>query len=144
MSDWQRKLLEEHGHTLRVLAKHSHIARIAKKCGIDRERAKELSAWLKTLPGESLDVEIAQSDSYTFNKETQTYIFTLHGAAKAVVMSAERVQQIVADYSNLGAKASVNQIARTHGIARPVVRGILKALGPITHDSLPFTQEQIA
>ena len=143
MSDWRQALLEEHGDGLRGLAQHYHTARIAKRCGISKKKAQELGRWLRSLPAESLDVEIEQRDAYTFNKETQSYIFTLHGAAKAVVMSAERVQQIVADYSNLGAKASVNQIARTHGISRPVVRGILKALGPITHDSLPFTQEQV-
>ena len=143
MSDWKQALLEEHGTGLKALADHYHTARLAKRCDITRDKAKDLAKWLRSLPAESLDVDIEQRDAYTFNRETQTYVFTLHGAAKAVVMSAERVQQIVADYSNLGAKASVNQIARTHGISRPVVRGILKALGPITHDSLPFTQEQI-
>ena len=143
MKGWKQALLDEHGPTLRALAKHRHVSRLVKKCGISKAKAKQLAEWLRALPPESMDTTIEQRDQYTFNAETQTYVFNLHGAAKAVVMSAARVSQIVADYSNLGAKASVNQIGRTHGIARPVVRGILKALGPITHDSLPFTQEDI-
>ena len=143
MKDWRADLLEEHGQRLRTLAKHRKIKDIAKKCGITRDEAIELKVWLNALPDEYFDAQIKQRDRYTFNAETQTYVFHLHGAAKAVVMSAERVDQIVSDYSNLGAKASLNQIARENGIARPVVRGILKALGPITHDSLPFTQEVI-
>ena len=142
MADWRTELLKEHGRKLRSLGVTRNNTKISKLCGISYKKAKALAAWLRTIPAEDVDTMIAERDSYSFNAESQTYTFRLHGASKAVVLSAERVDHMVADYSNLGSKSSVNAIARTHGMSRPVVRGVLKALG-ITHDSLPFTAESV-
>lgn len=74
------------------------------------------------------------------------YIFALRSKAKAgkpTVIPGDAVRALVLAYSNDGAKATLNEIARTFGLSRPTARDILKALGK-THDSAPFTDEEIA
>ena len=72
------------------------------------------------------------------------YIFNLPSKPRGpFVMDAGDVEMLVAGYSNDGGKGSVNQLARKMSMARKTIQEVLKALGK-THDSLPYTDEQIA
>ena len=134
--------------TLRHRAKNYEVAKIAKALQISRSDASQFAKWLRGQhrapePEESLDGEIEADDAYTFNKAAGTYVFHLSKAAAPVVLSIDRVNAIVADYSSaVGKPATVNQISRTHNMPRTTVVAVLRALG-ITHDSLPWTPEHI-
>ncbi len=153
MSRWDQ-LLKKHAvreATLRHRAKRYGVAEIAKMCSISRQDAKAFAKWLRanaetkpdSEPRETLDGKIDEGDSYTLNKASGTYVFYLSKASAPVVLSVDRVNAIVADYSSaVGKPASVNQISRAHEMPRSTVIGVLRALG-VTHDSLPWTKEHI-
>lgn len=151
MKRWQT-LIEQHAKrakTLRHKARVYSVGEIATICELSRTDAKQFAKWLRDTdedapaPVEALDGQIDDRDSYTLNRTSGTYVFNLSKASAPVVLSVDRVNAIVADYSNtVGKPASVNQISRAHEIPRATVIGVLRALG-VTHDSLPFTREHI-
>ncbi len=74
------------------------------------------------------------------------YVFALRSKAKTgkpFVLDGDTVRALVLAYSNDGSKATLNELSRTFGMHRATVREILRALGK-THDSAPFTDEEIA
>jgi hypothetical protein len=82
--------------------------------------------------------------AYLYDPDSRRYIFSLRSkAGKPFVVPEDVVRQVVAAYSSSGAKATVNEIARTFGWARATVMEVLKALGK-THDSAPKTDEDLA
>tara|TARA_R110001592_G_scaffold246608_2_gene508505 strand:+ start:2264 stop:3718 length:1455 start_codon:yes stop_codon:yes gene_type:complete len=145
-------LLEANAHiaaTLKHRARNYEYAKIAKQLEIAIEDARLFAAWIRksapkaTETREHLDAGIESDDQYTFNKAAGTYVFHLSKAAAPVVLSIDRVNAIVADYSSaVGKPATVNQISRAHNMPRTTVIHVLRALG-VTHDSLPWTPEHI-
>lgn len=132
-------------------ARSRRVSRVAELLGISWEEARDLAPQLReaTLPRDRAPVEeeaprLEERDRYVRNRDSGTYVFTLAGQARDVVLSEARVDAMVRDYSAAVDKpATINEIVRVHGLTRPVVRGVLHALG-VTHDSLPWTPERIA
>lgn len=82
--------------------------------------------------------------SYLYDSDSRRYIFSLRSkAGKPFVVPEDVIRQVVSAYSNSGAKATVNEIARTFGWARATVMEVLRALGK-THDSAPKTDEDLS
>lgn len=79
---------------------------------------------------------------YYYNEVTHTYVFTLTGVPRPVVLPQQTVEDLVKAYSNLGQNASINECARSFQLPRKWIEKIIRALGH-THDSLPFTPEEI-
>lgn len=77
---------------------------------------------------------------YNYDEATDEYIIPTKQGLLHV--SGSRIRQLLEDYSNYGAKKTINQVAREFGWARHAVIQVLRSLGK-THDSAPFTDEQI-
>ena len=87
---------------------------------------------------------IVDAGEYTFVEDRDLYVFHhMPGERRASAIPRRKIEEIVASYSDLGGGSTVNQIARAHNLSRAQVVYILRALGK-THDSAPFTDEQIA
>lgn len=81
---------------------------------------------------------------YRHERVVDGYLFWMPGRPTPLHMPPARVQAITRAYSNWsGSPATVNEIAREHGLTRPEAYGVIKALG-LTHDSEPFTAEEMA
>ena len=159
---WEEYLKHEKIETLQVSARSRKWKRIAVLTGLPWDEARELGRFLRSrlkpaaeavkpaaeavkLAAEAVKpaAEASKPNDYEYNAATQTYVFRVAGIARNIVLSTDRVDSILADYSNVtGKPATINQVARTHDLPRPVVIGILRALGK-THDSLPFTEERL-
>jgi predicted phosphodiesterase len=80
---------------------------------------------------------------YYFDETRDRYIFNLPSKPRTPwVVPGEEVRTLVAAYSKDGDDATINQLCRQLGWHRKTVKETLAALGK-THDSLPFTDEQI-
>lgn len=87
-----------------------------------------------------------EGGAYVYDESRDRYIFSLRSKAQAgkpFVRSGEDIRAIVLAYSKDGSDATLNEISRTFGLHRATVREVLRALGR-THDSAPFTDEEIA
>lgn len=72
------------------------------------------------------------------------YIFALRARpGRPFVLAGDTVRSMVLAYSNDGSKATLNELSRTFHMHRAVIREIIRVLGK-THDSAPFTDEDIA
>ena len=79
-------------------------------------------------------------EKYVYNKEDDKYIFVSQKAKSGwVVVGGETVRSVQYDYTN---GLSLVEVARKYQIPRVVLTEILAKLG-VTHDSLPFTNEEI-
>ena len=88
--------------------------------------------------------EIQDPESTPYTVIGDKYVFNLPSKPRHPwAVSKGEVEQLVSMYSNDGDGASLNQISRAMGWHRKTVKEMLRALGK-THDSLPFTDEQIA
>jgi len=84
------------------------------------------------------------SDKYIYNKDDDTYLFLLEKRfGKNIVVKGDRIRGIISNYSNYDDQPeSINEVSTKYEIPRKYLLQILRILG-ITHDSLPFTPEQI-
>ena len=112
-------------------------------------------------PAEVIDVDVSSFDdapepehdsdggfgsTYAYDKIGRRYVFNLKSKAKTgepFVVDEDTIKSLLLAYSNDGAKATLNEIARTFGWHRATVREVLRALGK-THDSAPITDEDLA
>lgn len=107
----------------------------------------------KQKPKDELPLHIIEHDDvgghgpdYVFDDSRDRYIFSLKSKANAgrpLILGGNSVRQMVLAYSRDGGDASLNALARSFGLHRQSVRELLRALGK-THDSAPFTDEEIA
>jgi len=91
------------------------------------------------------DVDAPDEDpdrGYDYDIDGDRYVIHMPGRTHPLVMYASEVKQVHRDYSRLGNNATINQVARAHGLSRREAWGVLKAFG-VTHDSLPFTAEEL-
>ena len=127
--------------------------RVADKCGITPAEAKQFGEWYKRRkaggegatanpePQAASPIEDLEG-SYWYDRERGRYVFHLQ-ARGPFALPAETVAGLREAYSNLGGGATVNQLARRFGMARPTVVAIIRALG-LTHDSPPWGPEEVA
>jgi len=81
--------------------------------------------------------------SYYVNEETQTVITHIPRVAQPVVRSIADHKQMLRDYSNHdGSGATINQMARAHGLPRHIIKKYVSIHG-WTHDHEPFTRQEI-
>ena len=87
---------------------------------------------------------IQTKQKYTFNENTQKYIFhTQEKFGRNVVLGSKKVNTIIELYSNYDKiPHTMGDISKKLGIPKAVVESIIKAMG-ITHDTIPFSQERI-
>jgi len=84
------------------------------------------------------------SDLIYHNKHDDVYVISLPHHSKNAVFSGEKYRQMRKDYSNWdGAPSTINEIIRAHGLNRKDFIFIKKEAG-WTHDSSPFTKEELA
>ena len=84
--------------------------------------------------------------NYIYDDARDTYIFSLRSKAnvgRPLVLAGNSVRQMVLAYSRDGGDATLNELSRAFGLHRASVRETLAALSK-THDSAPFTDEDIA
>ena len=135
-------------------------SRVGRRLGLSAEEAKAFGAWAKTRDPETATPEPEPepepqppeeqaaspvedlSGSYWVDRERGRYVFHLPTRGPFALPS-ETVASIREAYSNLGGGATVNQIARRFGMARPTTIGVIRALG-LTHDSPPWGPEEVA
>lgn len=146
-------------HEITGLSKDTIYARARRDTSL-RKRNAEGSGWLYDVAGLSKDEEDRERSAsgpifqtpikepkpppYYYDEARRRYIFNLPSKPRHPwVVSAEDVELLVSAYSNDGDGATINQVARKLGWHRKTVMETLKQLGK-THDSLPFTDEQIA
>lgn len=106
----------------------------------------------KTLLGERkvrklhalLRVEDDEPAPYDYSDLTDEYVYHFKKRARPLILSGVTVRAIRRDYSNWkGSSATVNEVARTHGLVRRDLVAVLRAHG-VTHDEMPFTDEELA
>jgi hypothetical protein len=94
----------------------------------------ETSNW-----GQELDF----NGEVTYNKDLDVYILFLNKLNKNITLKGEVVRDIQRSFSDLlGEPATINELARAHGIPRHFLTEIIKKLG-LTHSELPLTEEEI-
>lgn len=81
--------------------------------------------------------------TYEINEMTGAYIFAVAGVTKPVVLNKATIEAMVRAYSKDGEGATINQMCRTFNLRRNIIVAVMRALGH-THDSLPFTAEELA
>lgn len=87
--------------------------------------------------------EPGEGGPYYYDAGRDTYVFNLPSKPRHPwAVPGDVVRRVVTAYSNDGDGATWNQVAREMGWRRATVREMLRALGK-THDSLPFTREQL-
>ena len=88
--------------------------------------------------------DLEYADKYVHNNDEDTYIFLLEKQfGKNVKLTGDVVRGLIKNYSNYdGNPDSINQVSIRWGIPRNILIYILKILG-VTHDSLPFTPEEV-
>ena len=137
-------------------ARSRQWSRIGRRLGITSTQAKEFGAWAKTRDPEAATPEPEEATpegpeeaespiedlagSYWLDRERGRYVFHLPTRGP-FALPAETVASMREAYSNLGGGATVNQLARRFGMARPTAVGIIRALG-LTHDSPPWGPEE--
>jgi len=89
---------------------------------------------------DALDSEGIKLKNYSYDKEADEYIIPTRRGLLHV--SGGRIRQLLSEYSNYGAKKTINMVANEFGWARHCIIEVLRRLGK-THDSSPFTDEQI-
>lgn len=109
---------------------------------------KEISDKLENQEDESFDEtnlnkDLESEENYIYHKETDKYFFFTRFFQKPLVLSGTCVRNMKEDYSQWDdSPASINEICRKHQIPRKVFTKVKTILG-WTHDSEPFTDEQI-
>ena len=95
-------------------------------------------------PEGSTESDLEFSNKYIYNKDDDTYLFLLEKRfGKNIIVKGDRVRGIISNYSNYDDQPeSINQVSIKYEVPRKYLLQILKILG-ITHDSLPFTPEEI-
>ena len=86
---------------------------------------------------------VSANHAYQYNEMTGQYIFAVTGITKPVVLGKTTVESMLRAYSKDGEGATINQMCRTFNLRRNVIVSVMRALGH-THDSLPFTAEELA
>jgi len=85
-----------------------------------------------------------QSNKYHFDKEKDEYLFFgLPDQPPVVRVSREKIDLLIADYSNETGGATINQLASRYELSRATIKTIINWLGK-THDSAPFSDETLA
>ena len=99
--------------------------------------------YLETTETET-ETDLEFSDKYVYNKNDDVYLFLLEKKfGKNIVIKGDRIRGLITNYSNYDENPeSINEVSTKYEIPRKYLLQILKILG-ITHDSLPFTPEQI-
>lgn len=96
---------------------------------------------------EELDLDIKVNEweheqSYWYDESRDLYVVHLKSRKKPFVIPGSKWRLIKEAYSNWdGEPASVNEIARKHGLARKTVQELLRAMGT-THDSSLWADEE--
>lgn len=139
---------------------------LSRVSGLSPNRARKIVQWVrdgvperyraavgeaKPAPAPSAPTEVAVSApsgketriTYDANHEEGVYLFWIPGRSKPLRLSFDRVRAMKRDYSNHGGAATLNELARAHGLMRSDIIAIKRAMG-WTHDSLPFTDEELA
>lgn len=84
-----------------------------------------------------------QDGDYVYNRDTDTYVVNIRGLAHPILMSGTQHKNILRQYSNSnGEPSTINEISRAFALPRRHVIKYLRVFG-ITHDSLPFSQEEM-
>ena len=154
MSDESR--LEEAArlHGKKILKNKMSNRRIARMCGVSNQEAPKVRMLARenALGGGSAEEEPLEEEgnpyihesAYYHNPHTDSYIFSLPGVPKPVVLPGSVVRDIQRAYSSYdGQMSTINECARTFKLPRAWLIKILRSLG-VTHDSLPFTPEEMA
>lgn len=123
-------------------AKKPSVGRVRSWVGITATPSTETVKKAATAIKEAVANPFDSEQAYYYNAHTKSYVFVLSGSPKPVVIGEETVQQMQRAYSKEGEHASINEMARTFGMRRSWIQGILRALGT-THDSMPFTDEEL-
>lgn len=140
-------------HGERLLKGKYSTKRIARMFGINKAQARQVRTQARLLrnnPSPEGPPEVSTSSNpylhekkFYLNPQTDTYVFTLPGVPRPVVIPGQVIRDLHRAYSNFDrAPATINECAREFGLPRQWVIRILQALG-FTHDSLPFTDEEI-
>jgi predicted phosphodiesterase len=101
-------------------------------------------------PGKAKDDGVSVSDSglvfkgnYVYNENTDTYIVFLDRAGKRLSFSGPQMKNMKTAYSNWdGQPETINGMCRTFGIRRDWFIELKSVMG-WTHDSEPFTEEEV-
>jgi hypothetical protein len=152
-------LNEAYGDKIRKNKMSAHA--IAKMTGLDINHARTLGSFCrrtnKTVGQAELFVDNTASaeidsvvreishdkENYYYNEDSDTYITHLPNEGDPIILSGDKHRDLLRNYSNFtGSASTINQIARSFGMKRSVVIKYLRAHG-ITHDSEPFTPEEI-
>lgn len=81
---------------------------------------------------------------YTYNSSTQKYVFhTEKQFGQNTVITKTAIDLITKLYSNIGGGLTANEIALKLSMPADVIRHVLRVMN-VTHESLPYTNEDIA
>ena len=139
----------------KIRRQRSSDERISKMCDVSLEEASTIRSLIKEPKEQDQQDQQDQQEpasinpylhdkEYYHNKGTDTYIFTLPGVPKPCVFPGQVIRDLVRAYSSFDSTPStLNECSRTFGIPRQWTIRILRAMG-VTHDSLPFTDEEIS
>jgi hypothetical protein len=90
------------------------------------------------------DKDLLLTDSYVYNKDTDTYVTFLDVAPKPVVVAGEKHRAMCRAYSNWdGQAASIDEMCRTFSFPRHWLNEYKQKHG-WTHDKEPFTKEELS
>ena len=81
-------------------------------------------------------------ETYKYIEAEDQYVFVLSGWARPIPIAGSVVRDLQHMYSDAGGGHTINECALSLQLPRPVVKKILRAVGT-THDSLPFTREEM-
>lgn len=95
----------------------------------------------ETTPNRRLQPVEVQADMQDYEVIGGQFVFAFNG--KVVRISRERMDAICADYSEYGGGLTQAELAREHGLPRPLVIRVLRAYGHYKA-SPPFTRETVA
>ncbi len=137
----------------KILKNKMSNRRISRMCGVslqDAPKVRKIARQLVLREAEAADVLEAPETNpyihespYYHNPHTDSYVFTLPGVPKPIVLPGNLVRDLQRAYSSYdGQASSINECARTFKLPRAWVIKIVRALG-LTHDSLPFTPEEM-
>jgi len=135
----------------RIERGHWEVSKTVRRAGLDPVQALALNRYCRTgeLPPELGKLPEPTPEawaivrSYYVNEDTQTVITHIPRVARPVVRSIADHKQMLRDYSNHDdSGATVNQMARTHGMSRHVLKHYIKIHG-WTHDHEPFTRQEV-
>lgn len=82
-------------------------------------------------------------DGPVYIESEDVYIVHLRSAREALQVDGANVRAIRDAYSNDGGGKTINELCREFALSRPMAVELLQKFG-ITHDSVPFTDEELA